>query len=189
MKQYNLKPESRQFAFGALNVITLGERGRGRFETIVPMQSGLTENQAVKTAPTKSGKVKIIAGDNTRDWLARISCRGVYTRGTEGWASVLTQQAHQVEVVASGHGAEGSAGRIGFWADYILYIHDNTLLRVKPHGGYKTPAYYLYFADQAVVRIEEQEIDLFCEQLSIEIPEDIESSFTKIEITHEKYRN
>ena len=189
MKQYNLKPESRQFAFGALNVITLGERGRGRFETIVPMQSGLTENQAVKTAPTKSGKVKIIAGDNTRDWLARISCRGGYTRGTEGWASVLTQQAHQVEVVASGHGAEGSAGRIGFWADYILYIHDNTLLRVKPHGGYKTPAYYLYFADQAVVRIEEQEIDLFCEQLSIEIPEDIESSFTKIEITHEKYRN
>jgi len=59
-----------------------------------------------------------------------------------------------------GYGAEGAAGNIGSWNDYLLAIRPNTLLRVKKHGGYKTPAYYLFFGED-VVRIEAEEIEIW----------------------------
>jgi hypothetical protein len=157
MKQYNLKGQKRQLSFGELNVIVLGEKGRGRYENLIPFQNDIAENDFVISVPTKSGKNKIIKGGDNRDWIARISCEGTYTRGTEGYAFVHKNDAENVSVIAFGNGAEGDAGRIGWWADYLLLIKDNTLLRVKPHGGHKTPPYYLYFGNHQVFRFQNKE--------------------------------
>ena len=157
MKQYNLKATKRQMSFGELTVIALGEKGRERYENLVPIQGNISENDFVITTPTKSGKVKIIKGDDDKGWIARISCEGCYTRGTYGEAFVHKNDTEKVIVLASGNGAEGDAGRIGWWADYLLQIADETLIRVKPHGGYKTPAYYLFFAKDKVYKINGEE--------------------------------
>jgi hypothetical protein len=163
MKQYNLKGNIREFPFGKLNVLTLGERGRGRYEAIVPFQSGLSETDFVIPVPTKSGKIKIIKGGDGKDWIARISCEGVYTRHTQGYAYVHPQDKAKVKILAQGNGAEGAAGGVGYWEDYLLQIEDKTLLKVKKHGGYKTPAYYLFFNENKVLEMNEEELFIWAE--------------------------
>lgn len=161
MKQYNLQGKQRQMSFGEITVIALGERGRGRYEALVPFQGDIKETDLVMPAPTKSGKTKIIKGGTRNGWIARISCEGCYTRGTTGEAWVHKKDAEKVIVIASGNGAEGDAGRIGWWADYLLHIQDDTLIRVKRHGGYKTPAYYLFFGYEKVFHISSEELPIW----------------------------
>jgi hypothetical protein len=185
MKQYNLKPEKRQMSFGELTVIVLGERGRGRYENLIPFQEGITENDFVIPAPTKTGKIKLVKGGDEKGWIARVSCEGTYTRGTTGQAYVHKKDAEKVTVLASGNGAEGDAGNIGWWADYLLQVEDNTLLRVKPHGGSKTPAFYLYFGEKEVFEISGEEIEIFLEDKEYEFnKENINELFNKINTKH-----
>jgi len=185
MKQYNLIPERRQMSFGELTVIALGERGRGRYENLIPFEDGITENDFVIPALTKTGKIKIVKGGDEKGWIARISCQGRYTRGTTGQAYVHKKDNEKVTVLASGHGAEGDAGRIGWWADYLLQVEENTLIRVKRHGGSKTPAYYLYFGEKDVFKISEEEIEIFLEDKEYEFSkENISELFKKIDTKH-----
>lgn len=50
MKQFNLKPIVANLSFGDLNVISLGEEGRGRKLTLVPMASNITSEDYVEIA-------------------------------------------------------------------------------------------------------------------------------------------
>jgi len=150
-------------SFGELTAIILGEYGRGRNETIVPFQEDIKENDFIIPTTTKTGKVKIIKGGDNKGWIARISCKGCYTRGSVGTAYVHKEDSDKVKVLASGNGADGQAGRTGYWDDYLLQIEDNTLIRVKKHGGYKTPAFYLFFGETKVFQISEEEIEIFLE--------------------------
>jgi len=186
MKQYNLKAEKRQLSFGELTVIALGERGRGRYENLVPFQGDITEKDFVIPTPTKSNKVKVIGGGDNIGWVARISCKGCYTRGTIGQASVHNKDVGNVTVLASGNGAEGDAGRIGWWADYLLQIADDTLIRVKQHGGYKIPAYYLFFAKDRVYKISGEEFPIWLDSHDYNFNEEnVSEYFTKIKTTHD----
>lgn len=185
MKQYNLKSEKRELSFGELTVIALGERGRGRYETLVPFQGNISETDFVVPVPTKSGRTKIIKGGDAKGWIARISCEGCYTRCTEGYAQIYKNDEGKISVLASGNGAEGDAGRIGWWADYLLKIEENALIRVKRHGGYKTPAYYLYFGIDKVYRISREEISLFIENRNYNFNEEnITDFFSLISTIH-----
>jgi len=183
MKQYNLIPERRQMSFGELNVIALGERGRGRYENLIPFEDGITENDFVIPALTKTGKIKIVKGGDDKGWIARISCRGGYTRGTTGQAYVHKKDNEKVTVLASGHGAFGDAGRIGWWADYLLQIEDNAILRIKESG--RSPEFYLYFSKENVFKIKEEEIEIFLEDKEYEFSkENISELFKKIDTKH-----
>jgi hypothetical protein len=186
MKQYNLKATKRQLSFGELTVIALGEKGRGRYENLVPFQGDIAESDFVIPVPTKTGKTKIIKGGDSKGWIARISCEGCYTRGTTGYASFHKKDVDKVTVLASGNGAEGDAGRIGWWADYLLQIEDETLIRVKQHGGYKTPAFYLYFGKSEVFNISGEEIEIFLESKEYEFDaENVTEFFNTINTKHD----
>jgi hypothetical protein len=161
MKQYNITFEERELPFGPLHVISLGERGRGRHETLVPIDGTITPDDLITPVPIKSGKVKLVKSNSNSDWIARISCEGTYTRNSTGYISVITNDVQPATVLASGHGADGDAGRIGKWIDYLLMIPDNTVLKVKRHGGYKIPPFYLFFGNKTVMKMSEAEFDAF----------------------------
>ena len=151
---FNIEPKLMSFNWGTMHCLVLGEQGRGRRQTIVPCAEKC--GFFVELAPTKTGRVKIVQSTAPKgtsvpsDWLARISTEGVYTRNSEGWVGVLDPKT--VKLVACGHGASGEAGRLGTWADVLITVQDNALLRVKPEGGYKLPAYFLHFTRKGVIK-------------------------------------
>lgn len=151
---FNIEPKPMSFDWGTMHCLVLGEQGRGRRQTIVPCAENC--GNFVELAQTKTGRAKIVPSSAPKgtpvpmNWLARISTEGVYTRHSEGWVGVLDPK--MVKLVAAGHGAAGEAGRLGKWADVLITVQDNALLRVKPEGGYKTPAYFLHFTRKGVGR-------------------------------------
>lgn len=153
MKAYNIKPveikvDGNSGSFTVLG-LSLGEQGRGRQRTIVPVER---ESQFYNIGKTKTGNPKLFAGSGDSDgWIARISCEGCYTRDTNGRASAT----EGVAVIARGHGAEGDAGRLGTWDDLLLSVPDGAVVKVKPHGGSKRPAYFLHFQSSTVSKISE----------------------------------
>lgn len=155
MKAYNIKPveikvESNSNSFTVLG-LSLGEQGRGRQRTIVPVER---ESQFYNLGKTKTGNHKLFAGSGDSDsekWIVRISCEGCYTRNTNGRASGT----EGVTVIARGHGAEGDAGRLGTWDDLLLSVPDGAVVKVKPHGGAKRPAYFLHFGSSEVKKVPE----------------------------------
>lgn len=187
MKQFNLKIEKRALSFGDLNVVVLWERGRGRYETLVPVQGDILPSDSVIAMSTKSGKIKLVKGGDTSGWIANISAQGIYTRGTEGYVYAHNKDYADIVVLASGHGAEGDAGRIGYWEQFLLQIPDHSIIRVKPHGGYKTPPDYLYFGETEVHRMDSEEYIILCDNHDIEVdPENFETTFTKLKTNHKK---
>jgi len=171
MKNFNIKPITRKMSFGELSVIALGEYGRGRKETIIPCAGSITPDTMVDIGTTKSGGIKIIPSESKEGWLANISSQGCYTRGTLGNVYVPPKMQENVEVLASGYGAYGDAGRIGNWYQYLVKIKDNTFIFVRPSGGpSKIARYYLYFAKEKVHRIGLEELDIFCETMGVEKP-------------------
>ena len=140
MKAFNLVAREREFSFGVIPVIELGERGRGRWQEIIPCPLEIQTGEPVSLGVTRSGKPKIIRGGDGKGWLARVSTLTAYIRCALG--TVYAPVESQVEVVANGYGAFGLAGRVGTWFDYLLKVPDNTLLRVKPSRG---DAWYLWF--------------------------------------------
>lgn len=172
MRIWNIVPEKRQFPWGNMDVVALGEEGRGRKLVLIPFHARY-EPQAndYNISITRSGKPKIIrTGKPSKGWLAHINTEGVYTRNTTGYAMVLRNHVKNVEIVAVGYGAYGIAGRIGGWADYLIKVMPNTLIRVKKSGGYKTPAFYLYFSENEVYKFKEEDVSIFEEEFKITIP-------------------
>lgn len=171
MKKYNINPTEKEFPWGKMLVISLGERGRGRFEALVPFHA--PENaEYLDIGQTKSGKPKIIKGHGPDDkWLTVLSGGGIYTRGTYGTVYCLPQDKDRIQVVASGYGAYGMAGRIGLWNEFLAIVPDNTFIKIRPAGGsHKIERYWLFFSVDKVYRVEKNEMDLFCEQMDLERP-------------------
>ena len=169
MKRYNIDPAPHTFPWCEMPVLALGEKGRGRWRhyAVVPYHAP-ADAPFLSTARTRSGKPKIVRGRGPEDrWLARICCRGVYTRRTHGDAWVLEKDRDRIGVVAAGCGAYGDAGGAGEWFDFLLIIPDQTWLYVKPSGLHKTRGYWLWFDTDAVTRVEREELPAFCAQHSI----------------------
>lgn len=177
MKQYNLKPIERVFGWGTMSCISLGERGRGRFEAIVPVASSVVDSKFVDVIPSIKGNPKIVPSNDPGDgYITRISSEGCYTRGTYG--SVYTIGDCGVKVIAKGSGAYGDAGRIGGWNDFLLYVPDGTFLRVRPSGGSdKCSRYWLHFGVNEVHKLGKEDLELFCESKELKFPYDINTPF------------
>ena len=171
MKKYNINPEEREFSWGEMDVVVLGERGRGRFESLIPFQAK-EEAEFLAVGKTKTDKPKIIESVETDGWLAVVSGSGSYTRGTYGTVHASYLQEDKVEVISSGQGAFGMAGRIGEYNEFLLKVKEDTFLYVRPAGGRnKSDRYWLYFGEQKVFEIKENELEIFCEQNNVDVPD------------------
>ena len=169
MKRY-FDVEQRSFAWGDMYVVVLGEQGRGRKEVYIPYHAHI-DCQLVELGSTKSGHVKIVASQSNVGWLAVVSGRGVYTRGTYGTVYVPPAFVEKVKVVAYGYGAYGDAGRIGSWYEFLITVEDNTFLKIRPAGGSSKKArYWLYFDADVVRKISMEEMPLFCDAFGIPSP-------------------
>jgi hypothetical protein len=171
VKLNNINPVVREMSFGELAVIALGERGRGRFEAVVPC--GVKKDDKFGSiAKTKSGNPKIIHfSAPEHGWIAVVSGSGTYTRGTYGTVYCQKEDVEKVQVLALGNGAYGDAGRIGSWNEFLITITENTFLRIRPAGGQgKIDRHNLFFSAEKVFRIPDSELQIFCEQMGLDIP-------------------
>jgi hypothetical protein len=171
MKPYNINPEKIKIADIEIEAIVLGEKGRGRWQEIVPCPAPVPAE--IKIEITKSGKPRISPDiDPSPGWIARVSTKGTYTRGTIGKARVPTEYRDRVKVIARGNGAEGDAGRIGSWDDLLVTVVPPfpVFMRVKRHGGYKTPAYWLIFTGEKVMKVPESELEITVDTVGIDMP-------------------
>lgn len=174
MKQYNLFPyrQVRQMPFGQLTILAIGERGRARYEAIIPFASTISEKDFVELTPTKSGKLKIVPSSESNGWLAVLDSEGCYTRNTLGQVYVQETQKSNIQIAAKGNGAYGHAGRVGTWYAYLAVIKEGTFIWVRPSGGaHKVSRYWLYFGEDKVYRLSKEELPLFCDQIGLEMPD------------------
>lgn len=170
MKRYRINPIEKEFQWGEMAVVVLGERGRGRKETFVPYHAP-KDAQFLEIGASRSGKPKIIASPPSEGWLAVVTGAGTYTRNTYGSVYVPNTMIDNVSVVAHGHGAYGDAGRIGGWEEFLITAKEGTLLKVRPAGGsHKIERYWLFFGDEEVITIPTSEMDLFCDQMGVVRP-------------------
>ncbi len=171
----NLEATERTMDFGPIYQIGMGEIGRGRkFMALTcpkdtKIEKGLNPDFTIGT--TKSGKPRINKkADNTLYMM--LSAEGGYTRRGDGTIKVLESQREKFEVMARGNGADGDAGRIGFW-DCMLLKAPNTdaIVRVRTSGaGYGTPSDLYVIHEGAVYHCHLAELEECCESLGIDVP-------------------
>lgn len=162
MKPHNITVAEIKLTAFSLIGLQLGEHGRGRVLTLVPVE----EAPFYELGQTRTGKPKLIPSNNVGEgWIARISTEGCYTRDTHGRASATPG----VVVIAKGSGAYGDAGRIGSWDDFLLFVPDGGVVKVQPSGGMsKRPPYFLHFKLDGVVKILAAEWDAYLEKSGIQ---------------------
>ncbi len=165
--------ESREFKFGTVAGVALGEHGRGRQQVFLPTPKGLEGaigglRSDLTIGLTKAGRPRINHGKDKDMYLALSSERG-YTRRGNGVVKVPVDQA--VELIARGNGADGDAGRIGYWDVVLVKAKEGDVFRVTWGGsgyGYE-PTFYVVHNDQ-VLEADQQEVEDLYESLGLEMP-------------------
>ena len=163
MRLYGFEPQTVTFPWGKMQVVSLGEEGRGRKLTYVPFQAEFDVNKRdYELATTRKGLPKITrCGIPTNAWIAKLSGSGTYTRGTHGTVYVLNEYVGNVFVVAYGYGAYGDAGRIGDWWEYLVTVREPAVFLVRHAGGSdKRQRYYVIFKDRWVYEVFPEELAL-----------------------------
>lgn len=165
--------ESREFKFGTVAGVALGEHGRGRQQVFLPTPKGLEGaigglRSDLTIGLTKAGRPRINHGKDKDMYLALSSERS-YTRRGNGVVKVPVDQA--VELIARGNGADGDAGRIGYWDVVLVKAKEGDVFRVTWGGsgyGYE-PTFYVVHNDQ-VLEADQQEVEDLYESLGLEMP-------------------
>lgn len=165
--------EAREFKFGTVNGIALGEHGRGRQQIFLPTPKelegavgGLRSDLTIGL--TKAGKPRINRGKDKAMYLVLSTERG-YTRRGNG--IVKTPVGHTVELIARGNGADGDAGRIGYWDVILVKANEGDVFRVTWGGsgyGYE-PTFYVVHNGQ-VFEADQQEVEDLYESLGLDMP-------------------
>jgi len=127
----------KEFSFGKVEGIVMGEEGRGRKEVFLPSKYFILqgENLGLGVGQTKTGKPRINLDETSGTYLMIGTYRG-YTRRGDGFIDFTRPEALEFLTVA--YGADGGAGRIGRWYDYLIKINDftkDTMIRVHYSGG------------------------------------------------------
>jgi len=157
MRLYGIEPQTVTFPWGKMQVVSLGEEGRGRKLTYVPFQAEFDKDaDDYEIGTSRRNLPKIIrTGKPSSGWIAGLSGSGTYTRGTHGTVYVLNEYVGNAFVVAYGYGAYGDAGRIGDWWEYLVTVREPAVFLVRPAGGaHKIKRYYLVFDNEKVVRVD-----------------------------------
>ena len=164
---------AREFKFGAVEGISLGEHGRGRQQVFLPTPQGLEGavggwRTDLTIGLSKAGKPRINRSKDKDMYLALSSERG-YTRRGNGIIKVPVGQT--VELIARGNGADGDAGRIGYWDVVLIKANEGDVFRVTWGGsgyGYE-PTFYVVHNNQ-VFEADQQEVEDLYENLGLEMP-------------------
>lgn len=161
--------------FGTIYQVGMGETGRGRrfMALTCPKNAKIDKglNTGYTIGITKSGKPRINKKTDNTLYLM-LSAEGGYTRRGNGTIKVLESQKKDFEVMARGNGADGAAGRIGYW-DCMLLKAPNTdaIVCVRTSGsGYGTPSDLYVIHENAVYHCYLSELEECCETLGIDIP-------------------
>jgi hypothetical protein len=167
MKLYDIRPTCKEFSWGEMQCLALGEEGRGRKRVIIPFHASFDEEASdYEIGQTRKGNPKIIrTGKSSEGWIARINCYYTYTRNTRGYYEII---AGNVEEITVGFGAFGTAGRIGSWDDALVTVKPPfpAIIKVYPSGGrHKIAPYYLVFMKDKVDRVQEDEWDVYAENV------------------------
>lgn len=170
----NLSIETRKMSFGDLKCVTLGEKGRGRKEILLPSLSNIRcgLNKELTVGVTKNGrprinKIKPQEEDNSMYLL--IDTYGGYSRRGSGYINY--QEGQGFEILAEGNGADGDAGRIGTWGVYVIKAPvDDRLKFIKiKYSGKENKEAYLAVIGQDVRLISEDDIDIFFDNLGLDM--------------------
>ena len=164
---------TREFKFGTVNGISLGEHGRGRQQIFLPTPKELEGSiggmrSDLTIGLSKSGKPRINYGKDKDMYLALSSERG-YTRRGNGVVKVPAGQT--VGLIARGKGADGDAGRIGYWDVVLVKAREGNVFRVTWGGsgyGYE-PTFYVVHNGQ-VLEADQQEVEDLYESVGLEMP-------------------
>lgn len=184
----NLESEARQFDWGTIFQVALGEHGRGRrlLTLTCPedteIKSGINEEYCIGS--TKSGKPRIVKKKDNELYMI-LSSEGGYTRRGDGTIKVLVKDSKNIEVLARGNGADGLAGRIGTWDCVLIHLEGNleTVVQVRTSGaGYGTPADLYVVKENKVYHCTIETIEDCCEAIDMELPfKVLDDSFDKEE--------
>ena len=131
----DIKSIEREIGDYKINVINLGEKGRGRREISLPCDSlriNKGKNEGLAIGETRSGRPRIIQGDGK---YAFISTEGGYTRRGCGMLHIFNEDKNNIRVIAKGNGADGIAGRIGDWDAYVIEILEDCIFKIRYSGG------------------------------------------------------
>lgn len=131
----------REFEFGKISQIALGEKGRGRELLVLTtpdgcvLEKGLNRNLTI--SKTRSGKYKVISQSDNEIYLL-LSTAGGYTRRGNGTV-YKPLNSKNFEVLDRGNGADGIAGRIGSWDVLLIKVlnveEEGEWLRIRRSGG------------------------------------------------------
>jgi len=167
MKLYNIRPVCKEFSWGEMLCLALGEEGRGRKRVIIPFHASYDEDATdYEIGQTRKGAPKIIrTGKSSEGWIARIDTYSTYTRNTRGEYEIISGN---IEEIAIGYGAFGIAGRIGSWTDALVVIKPPfpAIVKVYPSGGrHKVLPYYIVFWESRVDQVNEDEWEVYQENV------------------------
>lgn len=165
----------RNMDFGTIYQVGMGEVGRGRKfmaltcpkDTIV--QKGM--NSDLTIGQTKTGKPRIISKKDDTLYMI-LSSEGGYTRRGDGTIRILKSEKDKFEILARGNGADGDAGRIGFWDCVLLKVpYTDAIVRVRTSGRVDGNPSDLYVIHQGnVYHCHLCELEECCESLGIPVP-------------------
>jgi hypothetical protein len=168
-----IEKENREMKFGNLDIISLGERGRGRFEVVLPSATNIEKgiNKYLTIGRTRNGNHRIKESNIKclSDLYLILDSEGVYTRHTHGTIGVSSPSS--IKILEKAHGAYGQAGNIGTWSCLLLKVvnTDDIFIKIKPSGGYKTLPTYLHItSDHEIYEVDELEI--YCDMKDIDVP-------------------
>lgn len=139
-----IKAEIREFDFGKINQMFIGEFGRGRKAIVLTCPEGLKGIPADELfsgytlGTTKTGKFRVNAKEDNVLYLL-VSSKGGYTRRGDGTVRIGNLQKDMVTLLAEGNGADGDAGRIGQWSCKLFRVENTTkefVVEVNPGGGW-----------------------------------------------------
>lgn len=164
---------AREFKFGTVNGIALGEHGRGRQQIFLPTPQGLEGTIGelrtdLTIGLTKAGKPRINRIKDKDIYLV-LSTERSYTRRGNG--VVKTPASQTIELIARGNGADGDAGRIGYWDVVLVKANEGDVFRVTWGGsgyGYE-PTFYVVHNGQ-VLEADQQEVEDLYESVGLEMP-------------------
>jgi len=162
-----LECQEKKFSFGTMPIVEMGEYGRGRELIVIPSTIDIERGwNAATIRLSRSGKPKIDEQSNAGRFLL-ISTKGGYTRRGDGY---MLSMPHDLNVLAVGNGADGAAGRIGYWRAYVAEIMNPNPFWVHIRYGGRNAKSWIRVTLENIIEIPEHEIELYCDQNNLDVP-------------------